>query len=300
MRSGFLLPAGLMLLSSLAFGGPRWGAPGIVGLLTDTRLAEVSGLAASRQVEGALWAINDGGNGPFLHRLGPRAARQLSVRVAGAENVDWEDLASFQWRGKPYLAIADTGDNGGLRRESRILIVEEPTNVADGAVLPLAWVQRFRWPDGPRDCEAIAVDARRGEILLVSKKRVPPELFRLPLDPGAGATQVATRIGTLGGIRQPTTEDLLRNPVYGRYRSQISGADLSPNGRVLAVLNYRAVSLYTRDNNGAWETALANPETLAFPWLPQAEAIAFSSDGRSLLIASEQLPSPMLKFTLQP
>jgi hypothetical protein len=36
------------------------------------------------------------------------------------------------------------------------------------------------------------------------------------------------------------------------------------------------------------------------PWLPQAEAIAFATDGRSLLIGSEQLPSPLLRYDVEP
>ena len=37
----------------------------------------------------------------------------------------------------------------------------------------------------------------------------------------------------------------------------ITAADLSPNGRVLAVLNYRSVHFYVRARGGAWAPALA-------------------------------------------
>ena len=105
-------------------------------------------------------------------------------------------------------------------------------------------------------------------------------------------------IRTLPGIAQPDEQQLRLNPVYGRYRSQVSGADLSANGRVLAVLNYHSVSLYVRQPGQAWAEALRNasPDRLDFPWLPQAEAIAFSPDGRSLLVGSEKRPSPLLIF----
>src|SRR3546814_8112412 len=64
--------------------------------------------------------------------------------------------------------------------------MEEPASldeVAQHAPLEPAWSIAFRWPDGARDCEAVAVDAQRGEVLLISKKRTPPELFALPLRP---------------------------------------------------------------------------------------------------------------------
>ena len=146
----------------------------------------------------------------------------------------------------------------------------------------------------------VAVDAAAGQVLLVSKKRVPPELFAVPLRASAGVQQ-ASLLGTLNGIAQPDQAQLRKNPVYGRYRSQVSGADLSPNGRVLAVLNYHAVHFYVREPGQDWSAALAAaPGRLDFPWLPQAEGIAFSLDGRRLLIASEQRPSPLLTFRVLP
>ena len=114
----------------------------------------------------------------------PNVAR---FRVKGAKNIDWEDLASFDLGGRHYLMVADTGDNGGLRRTLQLHAFEEPARLRDGGTLEPAWSIAFRWPDGPRDCEAVAVDAAAGRVLLVSKKRRPPELFDLPLHPPDGA-----------------------------------------------------------------------------------------------------------------
>ncbi len=277
----------------------RWSQPQVAGLVTDPALDEISGLAASRAHPGAYWAINDGGNGARLHLMSGRGRHRASVDVAGVANQDWEDLASFELDGRRMLLIADTGDNGGIRQELRLLVLEEPAAL-DGPA-QVAWTLRFRWPDGPRDCEAVAVDARRGEVLLLSKKRVPPELFRLPLRPAAdGSAAVAELVGTLPGIAQPDAEDLAQSPTYGRYRAQVTAADLSPNGRVLAVLNYRSVHFLVRDPDDGWTAALAAPAAgLALPWIPQAEAIAFAVDGRSLLIGSEQRPSPLLRYQVE-
>ncbi|MCE2945271.1 MAG: hypothetical protein ACK5VV_12115 [Lysobacteraceae bacterium] len=273
-----------------------WTGPTITGLMTEARLSETSGLAAASVRPGTWWTINDGGNTPELHLVDDKGHRIASFPVAGVANTDWEDLSAFTLGGRRYLLIADTGDNGGIRTELSLHVVAEPREVVDGARLPVAWSIRFRWPDGPRDCEAVAVDAARGDVLLVSKKRVPAELLRLPLRPAEGSPQVAERIGLLGGIDQPTADDLARNPVYGRYRSQVTAADLSPDGRTLAVLNYRALYLYTRERDATWATALRQPERLDFTWMPQAEAIAFSLDGHELRVAGEQTPSPMLRF----
>lgn len=285
----------LGLLAADASAG-RWSKPEYAGVFTDPELSEVSGLAASRSHAGIYWAQNDGGNGARLLAIKSDGSRVASVTIAGAENTDWEDLDSFELNGKNYLLIADTGDNGGIRKTLALYVVEEPKQLRDGDTLRPAWAITFRWPDGARDCEAAAVDPVNGEVLLISKKRVPPELFKVPLKPLPGV-QTAELVTTLSAIEQPSASELERNPVYGRYRSQISGADLSPNGRVLAVLNYHSIHLYVRDPGQSWADAFRRrPGQLDFPWLPQAEGIAFSPDGRSLLIGSEQRLSPLLLY----
>ena len=296
------MPSFLILFALLAADGAnRWSRPEYAGVFADPELGEVSGLAVSRAHPGLYWAQNDGNNGEKLIAIKSDGSRVASVRIAGATNTDWEDIDSFELNGKNYLLVADTGDNGGIRKTLTLYVVEEPQTLRDGDVLKLAWKVDFRWPDGARDCEATAVDAANGEVLLISKKRVPPELFRLPLHPQSDAVQTAILVTTLRSIDQPDENELKKNPVYGRYRSQISGADLSPNGRVLAVLNYHSIHFYVRAQGQDWKQSMqAAPGELKFPWLPQAEGIAFSTDGRSLLVGSEQRPSPLLLFRVIP
>jgi hypothetical protein len=291
----------LLALFVVDAGTLRWSRPEYAGVLGDPELDEVSGLAASRAHPGIYWAQNDSGSGANLVAMAADGARVASFAVSGAENIDWEDIDAFELDGKRYLLVADTGDNGGIRKLLTLYVIEEPAKLRDGDTLKPAWIVNFRWPDGARDCEASAVDAARGEVLLISKKRVPPELFRVKLRPANDAVQVAELLATLPAIRQPSQAELKKNPVYGRYRSQITGADLSPNGRVLAVLNYHSIHLYVRNAGEDWSSAMKQaPGELNFPWLPQAEAVAFSPDGRSLLIGGEQRPSPLLMYRAIP
>jgi hypothetical protein len=266
--------------------------PRLAGVLLDGQLDETSGLAASRAHRNTLWLVEDGGNGAMLHAISRRGRRLASYRVDGAANTDWEDLAAFEWRGKNYLLVADTGDNGGLRRTLLLHAFEEPAQLADGGHLRPAWSIAFRWPDGARDCEAVAVDATRGQILLVSKKRRPPELFALPLAPGRGV-QVARRIGRL------TVPGL--SVAEGPLGRRVTAADVSPDGRTLAVLTYARLLLYRRTGDETWAAATARPPTAqALPWLHQAEAVAWAADGQGVYASGEFSPAPLVYLPASP
>lgn len=287
-----------LLLAAAPAQAARWSEPEISGLVTHRAIGEISGLAAATHFPGHYWAINDSGSPAQLHLVDGKGGYRGSVDTPGVPNRDWEDLASFRYEGADYLLVADIGDNGGLRRELQLYVLEQPREL--GKPARLAWTTRFTWPDGARDSEAAAVDPVAGEVLLVSKKRVPAELFRVPLRPGPDPV-VAERLGTLPGIEQPNAQTLMDNPVYGRYRAQVTAADLSPNGRVLAVLNYQSVHFLVRPRGGDWRQVLdrgGKMPHLLMPWLPQAEALAFGPERAEIVIGSEQLPSPFLRYRL--
>jgi hypothetical protein len=268
-------------------------------IVNDPAIAEISGLAASRRAPGELWALNDSDNGNLLHRVGTDARLRGSYPVDGARNYDWEDLAGYVLDGEPWLLIADTGDNGGLRQSIELIAVREPDPAAPVAAIPVAWRMEVRWPDGPRDCEAMAVDPVAREILLVAKKRVPAQVFRVPL-PAAGDAPgpvVAQQIATIPGIPQPTDDDLRRAPPGARYMSQITAADLSPDGLRLVLLTYREAYLLERAPGESWLLALRRePKRLRMPPLAQAEAIAFEPDGHVIWIGTEKLPAPLVRL----
>ncbi len=268
--------------------------PRIAGLIREPRLREISGIAASRRHADLFWVHNDSGYAAQVHAIDTRGRHRVTLQIEGVSGRDFEDMAAFELDGVAYLLIADTGDNGGVRSEVELVVIAEPGHLDDAQVKP-AWVQRLRWPDGPRDVEAVAADAQAREILLISKKRTPPELFVLPLGPDT-ALQTARRVGTLYGIEPPSALELSGNPRFGRYRAQITGADLSADGLRLAVLNYRRAYLYTRSANEGWGSAVARaPLPIAFGWLAQAEALAFDHEGRRLWITSERLPAPLIE-----
>ena len=271
--------------------------PRLGGLVVDGGLGEASGLAASRVHRDTFWLVEDGGNPAELHAISKRGRRLATYTIEGISNTDWEDLAAFELDGKRYLLIADTGDNGGLRRTLLLHVVAEPAKLEGGAILKPAWSIAFRWPDGARDCEAVAVDTSRDQILLLSKKRHPPELFVLPLHPHKPGLQVATRIGRLAGVPQASAEEQRAAPARARLVHHVTAADVSPDGRTLAVLTYKHLLIYPRAGNERWTQATRHPPLVrVVPWLPQPEAIAWTADGNALYATGEFSPAPLVYF----
>lgn len=281
-------------------------APGytavVAGRLQAADLVETSGLAASRRLPGVLWALNDSGNRPVLHALDADGAELGQVTLAGVENVDWEDLAAFSWRGEPWLLVADVGDNCG--RRSHVVLHALPEPQADeqgrfsGEIKP-AWSMRVAYADGPRDCEAVAVDEAAGQILLLGKRIEPPVLYRLPLEPiFSGSALVAAPIARLTTI--PSSEPIDFLLPFGRYLSQPTAMDLSPDGLGLLVLTYRHAWLYRRLPGESWAACLARtPQIIELPGLfllSQREAACFDAVGRDLFVTGEGAGAVLLRL----
>ena len=285
------------LLLATACARPDDGAPGatLAGLLLDPQMDEISGLAASRRHDGVLWLHDDGGNPARLFAVSTGGRRQATFHVEGVTKTDWEDIAAFELDGRRYLMLADTGDNGGLRRSLQLHVIEEPAALENARLAP-AWSIAFRWPDGPRDCEAIAVDAARGEILLVSKKREPPELFSLPLRPTAGEMQTARPLGELAGMPPPSPAEQ-NDTGRAQYDRHVTAADIAPDGRTLAVMTYRYLLLYGRGEGGWGEAVAGPPQVSDLPPLPQAEALGWAADGSVLYATGEFVPAPLYRIT---
>lgn len=288
-----LLVAALLVLVLLA-GCRGESGTGLSGVLMDMQLREVSGLAASTRHPGVLWLHDDGGNPARLFAVTTSGRRLASFNVDGVVKTDWEDIESFQLEGRSYLLVADIGDNGGLRRSLQLHVFEEPEELSNGRLSP-AWSIAFRYPDGARDAEAIAVDAERGEVLLVSKKRQPPELFVLPLHPPTVQLLTARPQGTLYGVPglDEHTDTSGRTPLA----RQVTAASVSPDRRRLAVMTYRHLLLYERREGQDWANAVTGtPVVHDLPWLPQAEALGWSADGEALYATGEFMPAPLYRI----
>ena len=264
----------------------RFGEAVSVGNLKNSQINEASGLASSRLYPAVLWVINDGGNDPMLYAVGIDGADLGTFRVDGARNYDWEALASFQLQDTAYLLIADVGDNWEQRKTSSLYVVEEPsitkTGLSDDTPVSIAWHIRFTYEDGPRDCEAVAVDEAHQRVLLLSKRGLKPVLYELPLLPVEDdVIAVAQRMTTIPHFNWPTA------------------MDLSPDGLSALVLTYNSVYLFSRKPDEHWLNAFKKqPQRLHFTQLSQQEAACFGFYGKSVYVTSEKRPAPLIRIDL--
>lgn len=296
----FLLLPALLTADSHSNKAPT----GTLGSFEHAALNESSGLAASPTHPGVLWTHNDSGDKPrlFASTLEGRHLAVLTLSGAGAE--DWEDLASFSLDGKAYLLAADTGDNRSKRKSCTLYVVEEPILDLRQPAVDLtrkpAWTQTFTYEDGPRNCEAVAVDVKSGQIYLLSKEDLPAVLYTLELKKDAAAEEmmVARPLAPVH-LPQPDPQDLLEDPIYGKYRSQPTALDISPDSSRALVVTYKDAYLFRRPKGLSWQQSFKSDfKIIRLPKRLQGESGCFTSDGRAIIVGTEGRPSTLWRIPL--
>ena len=299
LAGGPAIPAGEVLSLQAAPFGDAIRA----GELEQPALDETSGLAASRRRPDLLWAVNDSGSPPRLYAVGIDGRDRGAVDLAGATNVDWEDLASFELDGRPHLLVADVGDNVARRASVTLYVLEEPPlegdRFAGGSTAQVAWTIEIVYEDGPLDCEAVAVDPVGERVLLASKRTEPARLYEAPLRPSSGdaGRVTAVRVAEIPNVPRPTEADLEEDPRFGSFRSQITALDVSADGRELVAVTYKDAYRFVRGGGETWGQAVSGmPQLIPLPRMVQTEAGAYDRDGAALFVTTEQRPAPLFRL----
>lgn len=247
---------------------------------------EASGVAASRVHDDVLWVHNDSDGGAVVFAVAPTGEMIGRAALNGAQNRDWEDIAVARCpAGGPdgdCIFIGDIGDNRAAREAIGLWIVPEPDPRADENID--AVFVRLRYPDGPRDAEAMAV-LEDGSALIVSKGREHPvSVYRSePLNWPSGSAP------------EPTMTLIARlsaEPVS--LPEQVTGADVDGKGRI-AVRSYATLQFY-RLASDSMVALLPDPARLDSLSEPQGEGVAFGRRGLVYLIseAGPQAIAPRL------
>jgi hypothetical protein len=263
--------------------------------LSDPRLTEVSGLAIGHRSPSVLYVQNDGGGGARFYALDAGSGVLRAVcTVPGAQNVDWEDIATAPDRaGRWSIWLADIGDNDSVRPEVRIYRVTEPvigSNDTLDTERPDVW--RLRYPDGPHDAESLVVDPVDSRLYVITKALLGhSEVFEAPPAPDPDRALPMSRVGSINFSLTGTPGG--PNPI-GQLTA--TGAAMAADGSLLAVRTYTDAYLW---QVGAGRVAAAlrrPPMRIPLPAQPQGEGIAVSAG--ALLLDSEGTGTPVYQMPL--
>jgi hypothetical protein len=238
-----------------------------------------SGIVASSRHPGVLWAIRDRG---AQDKPGKPRNALYAYRVAGGRVAEVVPGATFKafplpvpardWEGigrdsQGNLWVADVGNNECDRTDTALLKVREPDLAGRGPAKLLA-TYRYRFPDPAPGCAGRNAEAMflADDVPYLIDKAGRSTLYRFPrLDPRATVT--LEKVGVLAG-----------------QVANLSGADLSADGRRLAVDTHTTLYVYQAGDPSltghrlvadlisrppAWTVELArraNVEGVAFSW----------------------------------
>jgi hypothetical protein len=253
----------------------------VTGRVASAGATELSGLVASTVRPGVLWSLNDSGNPALLLGFTTSGRRFADVAVAGAENFDWEDIATGR---TGTLLAGDIGDNLAQRPSVTVLEVPEPGPGAT-SVAPTARYE-LRYPDGARDAEALLFDRTDGSIVIVSKSFGPRGGVYVARRPSSRSVTTLRRAGTLRLDEGDA----------------VTAGDVSADGRTIVLRTYDRAFAWRRRPGETVAAALRRRPCVADAFLlaeGQGEAIALTRDGRAFYTVPEGERPQLRRFEPQ-
>lgn len=268
-------------------------SPQVTGNIRSSDITESSGIAASKCQPGVFWTHNDSGDDAHIFAIDKSGNNLGTWKVAGTENIDWEDIAlTRDGSGKCLIYIGEIGDNKAKRPIHLIYRVEEP-NVSDASrnsssAAPLttaaASALSFSYPDNNQDAETLLVHPKTGDIYVVTKRvSGPAGIYRIKPDFGTAEPQKAELVGQLSVPAIPN--------------GFLTGGDISPDGTRLVICDYTQGYEYSlpkgeTDFSKIWNQ---NAETIDLGKRKGGESICYAADGLSIFATSEGKNSPVIE-----
>jgi hypothetical protein len=235
----------------------------------DPRITESSGLAASRLHPGVLYTHNDSGDAARVFAVGPDGRVLATLRLAGVQARDWEAIASGRdERGQPALFVGDIGDNRGTWPSVAVYRISEPAALRNATVPARRF--RLRYPDGPRNAEALLVDPRSNRLFVASKDPLGGGLYEAPAELRSDHVNLLRRVAAVPSL--------------------VTDAAFSPDGRSFVLRGYLDAYVFTASGKRI--------DTFGLPAQEQGESITYSRDGRDVLVGSEGADSPVWRVRL--
>jgi hypothetical protein len=239
-------------------------------------LEETSGVAASRAHAGIFWTHHDSGGDPVVFAIDSTGTVRARVRLTGAANRDWEDIAvgPCEPGGEACLWVAEIGDNSERHSHVAVYRFPEPDPATD--TVAAVDIFRFTYPDGPRDAESVYVtDAG---VHVVNKGRSDAiDLFRLapPYDPD--------------GIAELERVQRLAPPPTS-VSAQVTAAGADREGRHVVLRTYSGLRFFEVD--GDTLRSRGRPADAVAPTQLQGEGVDFLEGERFVLTSEAQGQRP--------
>lgn len=236
---------------------------------------EASGLAPSRNMDGFLWTVQDSGNPPSLYLISSDGKTIKEYPVPGVANWDWEDVAIGPGpnNGVNYLYIGETGNNNQPVTATNIVyripeIADQNSAFNAGSLEKIT----YRYPDGPRDAEALMVDPGTKDIFIISKESAETGIYRLPFPQSTGEVMTAEKLGAIPGV------------------SIVTSGDISSDGSEILIRTYLAAYYWKKkDGETIGQTLSRTSDKQLFVALePQGEAICFDRQANGFYTISEK------------
>lgn len=259
---------------------PRsFGTAATLARLDDARIKESSGVAPSQREQGVFYTHNDSGNKPYLFKFNANGKTLRTFEVEGAQQYDWEDMASATLDGKPYLFIGDVGDNTGRRKSVRVYRVPEPSGKA--AVVDQTYT--LEYPDGAQNCETLLLDPKTGDITLVTKTSEAGSSIYFLKRPKSTGTFKLQKVGTVA--------------VGGSFRQArlITGGAYSQDGEYVVLRTY--LGAYEFKSGPKWFQN--KPTKVNTNIEAQGEAITYTLRGNAFITTSEGSPCQISRIAIQ-
>ncbi len=250
-------------------------SPGVkLAEITNSKLGEISGIAASVVNPRMLWVHNDSGNDPEIYLLDETLDVKLTVRLDGVENRDWEDIAVGPGpkEGKSYVYVGEIGDNDARYENKYIYRFEEPQwNGGSDDAIALTDFDKitFRLEDAVKDSETLLIDPTSKNLYVVSKREEPVYVYELKFP-------------------QSTDEIITAEKTASIPFATIVGGDISPDGTELLLKNYTQVFYWKASSSKSLLDILkSEPHQISYEIEPQGESIVWSRDQSGFYTISE-------------
>ncbi|MCH2173843.1 hypothetical protein MK489_23945 [Myxococcota bacterium] len=234
---------------------------------------------ASRTQSNVLWTHNDSGDKARIFAITLQGETLATFDVEGANHVDWEDIAVDN---SGHLYIGDIGNNRNDRRELTIYRIREPDPRGGSGSVHVERILRFRYADQDTypPVEQSTFDAEsliwsQGDLYVFTKHRsdTRTKIYRVR-NSDDESIQVLDPLGEidLGGSVNPLT-------------GNTTAADVTPDGRVVALLTYSGIYLFSPQGTTPLPAGPVARISLQWRQTGQVESIAWV--GKTLVFGNE-------------